>query len=142
MNQRLKVILIFTGVFVAGAVCGGPLVGRFLRSDRPEWRRGLRPQVLERLEEDLGLTAAQKEKVRPVVMRAQEEMQRLRRENVRNLAVVMDRMHTEISAELSPEQRVKLEDMRKRFRERAERVRGEFRDMDRPLSPPTDRQKT
>jgi len=140
MNQRLKVIFIFTGVFVAGAVCGGPLVGRFLRPDRPEWRRGMRPQVLERLEEDLSLTAAQKEKVRPVVMRAQEEMQRLRRENVRNLAVVMDRMHTEISAELTPEQRVKLEDMRKRFRERAERVRGEFRDMDRP--PPTDRQKT
>ena len=140
MNQRLKVILIFTGVFVAGAVSGGPLAMRFMRPDRPEWRRGLRLQVMERLEEELGLTTEQKTKVQPVVLRAQEETQRLRRENIKNIAVVMDRMHAEISAELTPEQRVKLEDMRKRFRERAERVRGEFREQDRP--PPTDRQKT
>ncbi|MEO6005898.1 MAG: hypothetical protein ABIZ04_25985 [Opitutus sp.] len=140
MNQRLKVILIFTGVFIAGAVSGGPLAMRFMRPDRPEWRRGLRLQVMERLEEELGLTAEQKNRVQPVVLRAQEETQRLRRENIKNIAVVMDRMHAEISAELTPEQRVKLEDMRKRFRERAERVRGEFRDQDRP--PSTDRQKT
>ena len=34
--------------------------------------------------------------------------------------------------ELTPEQRIKLEEMRKHFRERAERVRGEFREQDRP----------
>ena len=50
MNQRLKVILIFTGVFVAGAVSGGPLAMRLMRPDRPEWRRGVRLQLMERLE--------------------------------------------------------------------------------------------
>jgi Spy/CpxP family protein refolding chaperone len=133
MNQRWKVILVFTGVFLAGAVCGGPVAARLLRTGRSEWRPGnMRLQVMERLEHELKLTDAQKERVRPLVLRAQEETQHMRRENIRNIAIVMDRMHAEISAELTPEQRIKLEEMRKRFRERAERVRGEFREQDRP----------
>jgi Spy/CpxP family protein refolding chaperone len=131
MNQRLKVVLILVGVFLAGAVCGGPIALRFLRPARPEWNRGARPQVMDRLSKELDLTQAQQEKIRPIVTRAQEEMQHFRRESIRNIAVVMDRMHTDVAAELTPEQRSKLEDMRKKFRDRAERIRGEFRNPDR-----------
>ena len=134
MNQRWKVILIFVGVFLAGAICGGPVAARLLRPPRPDWRPGgMRLQVMERLEKELTLTEAQKERVRPLVLRAQEETQHMRRENIRNIAIVMDRMHADIAAELTPAQRIKLEEMRKRFRERAERVRGEFREQDRPV---------
>ena len=135
MNQRLKVVLILVGVFLAGAVCGGPIAVRFLRPSRPEWGRGNRPQVMDRLTKELQLTETQTEKIRPIVSKAQEEMQHYRRESIRNLATVMDRMHTEVAAELTPEQRLKLEDMRKRFRDRAERVRGEFRKPDRTDRP-------
>ncbi|MEO7600546.1 MAG: hypothetical protein ABIV50_16555 [Opitutus sp.] len=135
MNQRLKVILILVGVFIAGAVCGGPIALRFMRPPRPEWNRGARPQVMDRLTKDLQLTEAQTEKIRPIVSRAQEEMQHFRRESIRNIATVMDRMHTDVAAELTPEQRLKLEETRKRFRDRAERVRNEFRYPDRPDRP-------
>ena len=135
MNQRWKVILVFVGVFLAGAICGGPVAMRFMGPPRPGGRPGgMRPQVMERLERELKLTDAQKEKVRPVVLRAQGETEQMRRENIRNIAAVMDRMHAEIAAELTPAQRIKLEEMRKRFRERAERVRREFREP--PDGPP------
>lgn len=134
MNRRLKVILVFVGVFLAGAISGGAIAMRVLKSDRPDWRRGTRLQLMDRLVEELKLTEAQREKISPIVVRAQEETQALRRESLLAIAVVMDRMHADMGVELTPEQRVKLEEMRKRFRERAERMRREFRAPDRPRS--------
>jgi Spy/CpxP family protein refolding chaperone len=136
MNKPWKVILVFIGVFIAGGLCGSALTLRTMKVPRPDGRPPVRFDIMGRLEKGLDLTEAQIEKIRPIVQRTQEETQRLRRENVRDLAAVMDRMHADLAAELTPEQRVKLEEMRKRFRERAERVRGQFRDRDRPPPPP------
>ena len=135
MNRRFKVILVFVGVFLAGAICGGAVASRVMKQDRPDWRRGTRLQLMDRFNEELKLTEAQKVKIAPIVSRAQEETQNFRRESIRGIAVVMERMHTEMAAELTPEQRLRLEDMRKRFRERADRMRREFRDQDRPARP-------
>ncbi len=135
MNKSWKVILVFAGVFLAGGLCGSALTFRVIKGPRPEGRPPVRFDIMARLEKGLDLTDAQKEKIRPIVQRTQEETQRLRRENVRDLAAVMDHMHADLKAELTPEQGVKLEEMRKRFRERAERVRGQFRDHDRPPPP-------
>jgi Spy/CpxP family protein refolding chaperone len=138
MNKPWKVILVFLGVFVAGGLCGAALGIRFFHGPPPGARGPVRLDIMERLDKGLKLTSEQKEKIKPIVQRTQEETQRLRRENVRELAAVMDRMHTEVAAELTPEQRTKLEDMRKRFRERAERVRGFFHDRQPPPPPPPD----
>lgn len=135
MNKPWKVILVFVGLFLAGALCGSALTMRILKGSRPDGRQPARFDMMERLEKGLKLTDEQKEKIRPIVRRSQEETQRLRRENVREIAAAMDRMHNDIAAELTPEQRAKLEDMRKRFRERAEHVRGMLRDGP-PPSPP------
>jgi Spy/CpxP family protein refolding chaperone len=128
MNKPWKVILVFVGLFLAGGLCGAALTMRILKGPRPDGHPQVRFDMMERLEKGLKLTDEQKEKIRPIVRRTQEETQRLRRENVREIAAVMDRMHNDVAAELTPEQRTKLEDMRKRFHERAERVRVMFRD--------------
>ena len=138
MNKPWKVVLVFVGVFLAGAICGGPLAMRFFRPGRPEERAASRPQILQRLVDDLKLSEEQKAKIQPIVQRTLQETQRLRRENVKAIAAVMEQMHGEVAAELTPEQRVKQDEMRKRFRERAERVRSEFRDHDRPPPPSGD----
>jgi len=135
MNKQWKVILVFACVFLAGGLCGGALTLRLDKRHRPPGRPDFRLDLMERLASDLGLSDAQKEKIRPIVQRTQEETQRLRRENVRDVAALMDRMHADVAAVLTPEQRVKLEELRKRFRERAEKVRGQFRDRDRPPPP-------
>ena len=96
MSQPWKVILAFAGVFLAGAIAGGPLALRLLRHDGPEYRRtssrGLGPEIMRHFTERLDLTPEQKEKIRPIIQRAQAETQRLRRENIRNLAATIEQM--------------------------------------------------
>jgi Spy/CpxP family protein refolding chaperone len=47
----------------------------------------------------------------------------MRRDGVQTYRTVMDGYNAEIALQLTPEQRTKLEEMRKRFRERMDRVR-------------------
>jgi Spy/CpxP family protein refolding chaperone len=134
MEKPWKVILAFAGVFVAGAIFGGALW--------PQWfghegrgRRGFGElHMMDRLVSELSLTPEQKEKIAPIVARAEEETRRLRRESVQSFRAVMEKANGEIAAELTPEQKAKLDDMRKRFRERIERYRA--RDRDREKAPP------
>jgi len=137
MNKPWKVILTFAGVFIAGGVCGVALAPRWFGHGRPPAHSqfgGL--HLMDRLSEQLELTAAQKEKIAPIVAHAEMETRRLRRESAQSFHAVMERANTEIAAELTPEQRTKLDDMRKRFRERIERFRGEARDRDHDRTPP------
>lgn len=140
MEKSWKVILAFAGVFVAGGICGGLVAMRADRLFRPAGKspgqQAYWPQMMQRLETKLSLTAEQKETVRPIMVRTQEEVQGMRRENVANVSRAMDRMHAEIGEHLTPEQRVKLDEMRKKLRERVERERREKRDGERPAGSP------
>ena len=137
MDKPWKVVLAFVGVFIAGAIFGGALAprwlghGHFLQSRAPFGG----PRMIDRLSADLALSAEQKEKIVPIVERAETETRRLRRESVQSFRAVIDRMNAEISPELTPEQRVKLEELRKRFRERIERFRSEFHDREHRSTP-------
>ena len=140
MDKPWKVVLAFLGVFVAGIFSGAMLGVRFGRHLMPPGNhapggQNFGPQVMKRFEEQLELTPEQTTQIGPIVERTQVEVQRLRKENVREMTKVMDQMHTEVSAILTPEQRVKLEELRKKFRERSERLRREFHNGDRPATP-------
>lgn len=121
MNKRGQIFLACLGIFAAGAVCGGVLA---LRLSRPSgsWRameRGhIAKQLLERWSGELSLTPEQQEKIRPILLRGDDEMRKLRSESFRGGAAVMERMQAEVSALLTPEQRVKLDESRERFRQR------------------------
>jgi hypothetical protein len=132
MNQPWKVVLAFVGVFVAGAICGGPLAG-WLRERQQAHRPAFAERTMRRFEHELKLTETQKERVLPILLRAQQEWRQARQENVKVLTGVIDRMHTDLSAELAPEQQARLEEMRKEFRSRAERFRGRVTEPDRRL---------
>lgn len=124
MNRPWKVILAFALVFVAGAIFGGALAPRWLRLDfdlqnRPPFTE----RVMKRLDEELHLTDAQRASILPIVERMAEETQRMRRDGAQTYRTVMDGYNAEIALQLTPEQRTKLEEMRKRFRERVDRVR-------------------
>ena len=79
------------------------------------------PAMLRQLNQRLKLTDEQREKIRPVVVRAAEEMQRLRGENLQNTTRIVERMHLDIAAWLTPGQRDALEDMKIQMRERVRR---------------------
>jgi Spy/CpxP family protein refolding chaperone len=120
MNNLWKVILAFIVVFLAGAICGRPVLNRLLEPPHVS--------MMDRFTKQLSLTPIQQEKIRPIVLQAQQETQRLRKENMKAFMEVMDRTHAAISAELTPEQRVKQDAMRKRFQEHLDKVRAGLRE--------------
>lgn len=86
------------------------------------------PTIMQQFTKRLKLSSAQREKLRPIVGRASEDLQRLRQENEtdrqRNLADTVrltERMYEDVAALLSPEQRQELETMRKQMQERADK---------------------
>ena len=122
MNQPWKVILAFTGVFIAGAIFGAALSPSWLKFERaPKQRPPLSERMLQRLDKEVNLTEEQRAKLRPIAKRMEEETHRMRREGAITYRTIMDGLTAEMALELTPEQRVKLEEMRKRFRERMQR---------------------
>jgi len=130
MNTPWKVILAFAGVFVAGAIFGGPFAD-WIKELRQNNRPPFAERTMARFEKEFELTEAQKEKIMPILVRAQKDWRQLRHDNVRNLTALVDRMHLELSAELTPDQQKKLEGISKEFRSRAERFRGRVLDQER-----------
>lgn len=127
MNKPWKVILVFAGVFLSGVICGGPLL-EWYKHQREERRPPFVERTMERYQRELKITAEQEAEIRPILLRVRAKWRQARDENVRTLTEIVDHMHLEVAAELTPEQQVKLEEMRKELRARAERLRGRVRD--------------
>lgn len=123
MNKPWKIILLLTGIFIAGGVTGAFVmkrVGREMLARRaaPEqWA----PQQIKRLMDRLDLKPEQMEAVRPIVRRNMEQLNRLRTYSMAETKSIMEQMQREIAAELTPEQRAKFEQMNKEMRERVKK---------------------
>jgi hypothetical protein len=143
MNNPWKLVLLLSGIFLAGGITGSLLTFHFGRQwlqRRPapeQWA----PVHLQRLSKRLELTPAQVEELRPIVRRHMEEFGRVRSESLGVSRGLMERMHREISEQLTPEQRVKFEEynreMRERMRKLMQKKAGEPRGRgERPDGPP------
>ncbi len=132
MNKPWKLVLLLTGIFLAGGVTGALItmrVGRNLPAKRAEpgqWEH----QQLKRLAQKLDLQPEQVEQLRPIVRRNMEVIGRLRNQSMTETRAVFERMQREIAEKLTPEQRTKFEQMNKEFRERARKFMP-----DRPVRP-------
>lgn len=137
MNTPWKLVLVLVGIFVAGGVTGSFLTLRFGRDwvvKRPgpdQWA----PNHTKRLTERLSLEPEQAEQVRPIVRRYMEELSRVRNESMTTTKAVFERMEREISEKLTPEQRVKYDELNKEMRERAKKVMPEKSKSPAPAKP-------
>lgn len=77
------------------------------------------PQLMRQFTQRLDLTPGQRERIRPVLARASEDLIRLRQENLSDTVRVTERMYEDISSTLTPSQRTELEKMRVQMQERA-----------------------
>lgn len=138
MNKPWIVILVLIGIFAAGGVTGGFVTLRMTRekiANRPvpdEWA----PRHMKRLAERLNLTAEQTEQVEPIVKRNMEQLGRLRNQSMSETRVIVETMQREISEKLTPEQRLKFEQLNRELREKMERARREKPGAGRPGGPP------
>lgn len=113
MSRTLLIIGACLGIFLSGAITGGFVALRNL--DKFTHRRAadnFTQQNLRRVADQLSLSEEQRQKIRPIMIRAGKELQDTRR----RAATVLDRLEADIRAELTPEQRAKFEKIRMRLR--------------------------
>jgi len=127
MDKPWKVILAFTGIFLAGILVGGLVALRWGKNFSPRQSMGEQygPRMMKRLVDQLELTAEQQAKVKPIVDQATEELRQLRHTTQRTTASVIERMQGEISAVLTPEQKAKFDEQIRQQHERVKRFMEE-----------------
>lgn len=134
MDKPWKVILAFTGIFFAGTVTGVLVAPRLFqkvveRRGQPpgSWTRSfagqqqqpqLGPQLFRRITVQLDLKPEQLEKINPIEQRTIEELRKTRRESQRTTEQIIEKMQEEVAATLTPEQRVKFDELVAKSRER------------------------
>jgi Spy/CpxP family protein refolding chaperone len=124
-----KVILAMLGIFVAGSATGAFITLGAVK--KMAERRGFTqlpapwsPQQVRRMAEALGLSEEQTDRIRPIIRRNMEDMNRLRQFTGAEMRRNLERMEREVSAELTPEQREKFKEMQSMMRQRLMERRG------------------
>jgi Spy/CpxP family protein refolding chaperone len=148
VNKPWQVILALFGIFIAGGVAGGFVTLRIWKdrvTNRPvpeEWA----PRHMKRLNDRLALTPEQQDQLRPIVRRNMELLNRIRNSSMAETKVIVEGMQREISEKLTPEQKVKFDQMNQEVRdareardkaERAKRASGDH-PPEGPRPPPRD----
>lgn len=129
---------VWFGVFVLVVFCLGAAAG--VVADRYRMFGGRRPfgagmlrggppkpaEIADRMSRELGLTDAQRTQLEEVFRRNGDHLEQFRRETGARFDVLRKQLDSEISAILTPEQRAKFEEQRKRReRNRPPRAPGE-----------------
>ncbi len=86
-------------------------------------RSGIAPALMRQIAQRVNPTPEQVKRIRVVVGRAADDMQRLQRESLQDTMRVMDRMYEDVSEVLSPDQKMQLEKHRQEYLERVRRDR-------------------
>jgi hypothetical protein len=128
--KHLKPIVGILLVFTLGVLAGG-LAVRFYsayESGPPHHRRGVGERVefiMKRLSDDLGLSDAQKEEIRPIVAATEEKVQSIKDEFGPKIRALHDASINEIKTILTPAQQTELDrilaEWKRRWREKKSR---------------------
>jgi hypothetical protein len=84
-------------------------------------------QVMRQLNQRVNPTAEQKEKMRLIVGRMTDDLQRIERDHWQEVTRVTDRMYEDVGGVLSPEQRIQLAKMRQEMFERVRNAKEKQR---------------
>jgi Spy/CpxP family protein refolding chaperone len=116
MNSALKWKLIagFLLVFVAGGVTGAFVAAAVTRHFISIHHGMAAERMRARLQAELNLTPEQMKKISPVIDRTGVQLEQIRMETARKVHDTFAEAHQQISADLTPEQRTKLEQLRRR----------------------------
>jgi uncharacterized membrane protein len=112
MNRTGVAVFAFVGVFVAGAISGGFVGTRMSQNWAHHHAAELfAQQQFKRLADHLSLTPEQRQRIRPIVTEAGQEVQAHRRE----ISLVTEKMEEDVRQELTKEQRDKFDSVRARM---------------------------
>lgn len=118
--SKTKLILYLMAIFVAGGVTGAVVA---LKADKQMMTEAPRPARLEtrylrdRFQSKLGLTPAQSQVIEPILEKMSEDLKSIRQDATKRISAIMKTSYDQISKQLTPEQRQKLDEMQKDHRE-------------------------
>jgi uncharacterized membrane protein len=122
-GKWLKIGLCFLAVFVAGGITGSMIA---LRSghrmmhghiDVPRFSE----KILKHLDSELKLSAEQKEKIRPIIVESLQKQQAIHEQSRSQIEAARDDSRSKIMPLLEPEQQTRLQEMDKKWKNRAHR---------------------
>ncbi len=118
MNRTLqwKLIAGFILVFVAGGITGALLGGLYARHLFVEFHRPeqIGARMKERLRTELNLTPEQVAKISPIIDKTAAQLRDIRRETGRRVHETIAEAHRQMAANLTDEQRQKLQQIEER----------------------------
>jgi Spy/CpxP family protein refolding chaperone len=121
MNRALqwKLIAGFLLVFVAGGITGAFVGGSYARHHFLELHRPERigAQMKERLRAELNLRPEQAAKISPIIDKTAAQLRVIRREAGQRVHQIMADAHQQMAANLTDEQRQKLQQIEERHRQ-------------------------
>jgi len=139
MNTALKWKLIagFLLVFIAGGVTGAFVAAvttrHFLFAASHHGMAAERMRARRKTE--LNLTPEQLAKISPIIDKTAAELEDIRKDTARRVHQTFSEAHQQIAADLTPEQREKLEQMRARHHRWMHRFHGRRGPRESPVSP-------
>jgi Spy/CpxP family protein refolding chaperone len=121
MNRALqwKLVAGFILVFIAGGMTGAFIAAShsrrmFIVSHRPEL---MAQRMRERLRDELKLTPEQLAKISPIIDKSTSQLEEIRTETGRRVHETFVQAHREMAANLTEEQRAKLQQLEARHRQ-------------------------
>ncbi len=141
MNKPWQVYLVLIGIFVAGGLSGWVVangVARRHASLPPPPEVWIARQIAH-VAQELQLTPEQKERIKPIVKRTTEALDKLRHQSMPAVHGILEHMETDIAEQLTPEQRAKFEHIlkeRRAARKQMQEQRGPHGERERPHGPP------
>ena len=129
MNQisKTKLVLYLVAIFVAGGVTGATVAvtaSKQIIAETPRPGHLEAHWLKERFHSKLALTEDQAKVVDPILEKMSEELKSLRAESTKRIGALMKSSYDQIARDLTPEQRVKLEQMKKDRAENSHRRRA------------------
>ena len=120
--SKWKTIGYAVAIFAAGGISGGALGVYETKSGLMGQRdQEVAGRIMRRLQTRLALTPDQVGKITPIVQGAASDIHAIRRQSIQRIITVLDTAYGQISAVLTPDQRVKLDQMQKERREMMQR---------------------
>ena len=111
----LKTIAYSVAIFLLGGIAGAAIglgVSRHAWT-RPPFIHDMSQHLQSRLEAKLELTPAQLQKIQPAFAKLSADMQAVHSETMKRGSKLMDDFYAAIASELTPEQKLKLEELKK-----------------------------
>ena len=122
--SKTKLILYLAAIFIAGGVTGAAIAlktSRQMTAEIPRPGRLDTRYLKERFQTKLALTPEQAKIIEPILERMSEDLKSVRQDTTKRISGIMKNSYEQIGKELTPEQRIKLDEMQKdRHEERRE----------------------